>query len=173
MLTISKENIVNLDKAFAGLQEGISDLRPFFRNLSKDHLENAVANGFDTEGYGSWKPLSKDYAYWKAQKFPGKPILRREDTYFQAATNLHHPGSYLDITPRHMEFGISESYFVAQHGYFYPSVHEEGSRSVPKRALFELLARNEMFQSLVVREAERWGRDEANTFFSKSLGGYV
>jgi phage gpG-like protein len=60
------------------MSDSVKDWTPAFRQTAQD-LKNIFSNDvFNTQGRAiqeSWKPLSRAYAYQKAQKYPGKGIL--------------------------------------------------------------------------------------------------
>jgi len=60
-------------------------------NLNKlltRRVQRLALDQFESQGsgrHGRWKKLSKRYARWKAQKYPGKTILKRTDKLFRSA----------------------------------------------------------------------------------------
>lgn len=74
------------------LTRAAHDLRPFF-----EQIEGLVYAHFKSwlgsSGSGTWKPLSKSYAAWKAVHYPGTQILEREGRLFASLE----PGSGADI----------------------------------------------------------------------------
>ena len=52
-----------------------------------------------------WAGLDPLYAARKAVTHPGKGILRRDDTYMEAATSLNHPGNIAEFGPTELILG--------------------------------------------------------------------
>ena len=107
---------------------------------------------FDTGGRGLWADLDPIYAARKSQAFPGKDILRRDDTYFKAATTPSHPNSFLEVSPTELVLGVS--------GLGYPAFHEEGAENLSARPVYELIAAGERFEERISQLGEKYQREE-------------
>ena len=108
---------------------------------------------FDTGGRGLWADLDPIYAARKSQAFPGKDILRRDDTYFKAATTPSHPNSFLEVSPTELVLGVS--------GLGYPAFHEEGAENLSARPVYELIAAGAAFEERISQLGEKWQREES------------
>lgn len=78
-----------IDRRFAMLSEQSRDLSEPLGELM-DQILDSVALQFDTEGAESgalWAPLSDDYGAWKAEHYPGRPILVRDGAMKLAMLN--------------------------------------------------------------------------------------
>ncbi len=128
---------VGLDR----FHEGLRDFRPFWRDYAFPLLAERTQRNFETQGgfVGGWPPLSASYAAWKAKHYPGKPILRREDTLMNSLTwsGAPGPGGIATADESRAEWGTTVPY-----GIF----HQRGGGHLPKR------------QVLAIPESETWGR---------------
>lgn len=71
-----------LDRAFLGIERGISDLRPAWPDVATAFFE-IEQKLFWNEGHGQWPELSPAYAAWKEKHYPFMPLMQRErDLYF-------------------------------------------------------------------------------------------
>ena len=102
----------------------------------------AVTEVFDTEGYGQWPALNPDYAAWKAQEFPGQPLLRLTDAYFKAATRI---GSAENIVK-----ALRAGLFYGVRGPDYAFKHEVGE-GVPQRPVFAFAIRDDALHREMVK----------------------
>ena len=116
------------------IQDRLRNLRPFFADEASDVVYDELREVFDSEGYGTWPPLSAGYAAKKRQLRPGKSILRFDDTYFRSATSRGGQGSLHIVTNRSLRIGVRPERFASQ----YPAAHEEGRGRLPARPVFEL-----------------------------------
>ena len=91
---------------------------------------------FDTGGRGLWADLDPLYAARKAVTHPSQGILRRDDTYMEAATSLNHPGNIAEFGATEMVLGVSGDYFESTFGANYPAFHEEGAEKAIGRDRF-------------------------------------
>lgn len=86
----SVEGIPKLDRAFNRVDRFINDFRNMWPGIV-DIFYAAEERLFSTEGSsgasGKWAPLSQAYAKFKAEKFPGMPILQREQDLMESLTN--------------------------------------------------------------------------------------
>jgi hypothetical protein len=105
------------------------DLSDYWTRFAQPRVAAEIRQTFDSEGHGKWRPLSPEYARWKARRYPGKTLLRREDNYYNAATQRDHPGNLHRATPTEMEWGVDPGFFMTIAGFPYPLAHED-DRSV-------------------------------------------
>lgn len=96
-------------------------------------LEQGAAAQFDAEGAGPvagpWAPLSARYAEWKAQHYPGQPILVRTGALRAALTSGTAQGALRDVGDDSLAFGTD--------GIPYASNHQTGTGRMPARPPFD------------------------------------
>lgn len=84
---------------------------------------------FAAEGEGSWAPLSLEYATWKAQNFPGQPILVREGELRDWLTN---PAKAMRITsPETMQWVNDRN--TPDGRWNLAELHQQGMDTMPAR----------------------------------------
>lgn len=127
-------NVSKVRSAANRLQRRIKDVRPFFEGEASDIIYGEIRKTFDTEGYGSWRPLNRAYAREKMLERPGKSILRWSDAYYRSATSRGGPGSVHIATNRTLRIGVDATRFEDQ----YPLKHERGDVATPKRPVFAI-----------------------------------
>lgn len=159
MINIDYSDLLRLDALVSDLARRFSDLTPFWNDFAVDALPAKVREVFRTEGYGTWPALDPAYQREKGRMYPGKGILRRTDAYFQASSEVGHPGNILVATPTELVFGVSGGYFEAVAGENYPERHEEG-RGVAERSVYALLAESVDFDTEISRLLDTWSADE-------------
>lgn len=159
MINIDYSDIEKLEALVSDLERRLSDFTPFWNDFAVDQLPPKVREVFRTEGYGTWAALDPAYAAEKAREFPGKGILRRTDAYFQASSEVSHPGNVFVATPTELVFGVGGDYFEAVAGENYPERHEEG-RGVAERPVYALLAESADFDAEISRLLDTWSADE-------------
>jgi phage gpG-like protein len=116
------------------------DMRPAWRRL-RERFVAYETETFGSEGHGSWQPLSPPYAAWKGRHFPGKTVMRREDTLFHSLTDN------LDIDveePAFAIFGTSDP--VGEY-------HQKGAGRLPQRKVIDL---SETERQEWVRSVQEW-----------------
>ena len=150
MLTV-RVDTSGLRDRIARIRQRVRNLRPFFAMEGTRILHDEIRRVFETEGYGTWPPLSPGYAARKRSIAPGKPILQLTGAYFRAATSRSAQGSRVSATSRRLSVGIDSSRFADN----YPALHEEGEGRLPARPVFELAS------------------PRAHTRIADALGGYV
>ncbi len=98
-----------------------ADLRQAFLEVAQDFKQTEQLR-FEREGPG-WAPLSPNYARWKQQHFPGKPILQRTGRLMRSLTGQS--GEYEQtITPHSLTI----------HSHVpYGSEHQTGTDNMPAR----------------------------------------
>ena len=159
MIDIDYSDIEKLEAHLSDLARRFSDLTPFWNDFAVDLLPTKVREVFRTEGYGTWPALDPAYARAKAAAYPGKGILRRTDAYFQASSEVSHPGNVFLATPTELVFGVGGSYFEAVAGENYPERREEG-RGVDARPVYGLLAESADFDAEISKLLDTWSADE-------------
>ena len=95
-------------------------------------FEAAEARQFDEEGggpHGGWAELSEAYAAWKAQNFPGKPILERTGALREGLTAASSAFGVRDWSASTFNFGTV--------GVPYASFHQSGTTRMPARPPFD------------------------------------
>lgn len=109
---------VQLNRAFNRVNEEISDFRNFWPGVITAFYEIETEQ-FYSEGAkgasGKWTPLSPAYKAFKERAFPGKTILRREDTLFESLTSPDALDSVLRPEKDELVIGSSLPYALAQH----------------------------------------------------------
>ncbi|NUQ01398.1 MAG: hypothetical protein HUU35_16265 [Armatimonadetes bacterium] len=105
-----------LSRTLHGYLASLKDLAPFFEDFADEWKATqrqvfASEGGYETEddegNQTKWPELSAKYAAWKAQRFPGKPILQRTGDLLEAATN-----PTTDITPTSLTMTIESDYAI-------------------------------------------------------------
>ena len=134
MLNI-RVNSSNLNARITRLKRSLSNLSPFFQREGSRLVFDEIRDAFDSEGYGTWAPLSPSYAARKRQERPGKGILRYDDTYFRSATSPGGVGSIHVVSNRSLRIGVRSDAFFGG----YPALHEHGTARLPARPVFELV----------------------------------
>lgn len=121
-------NTSSFNKSVSDFRRRLSNLRPFFQSEASNIVHQTIERVFETEGYGTWAPLDPGYASWKASRYPGQGILRREGTYFRAATTSTTPQSYRRVDRRSLQIGVQNLDFAL--------FHERGTGRLPRRSVF-------------------------------------
>ena len=152
MLDINFDSLLRTEVFIRGLDQRLQDHRRFWTDFVSPFTYAEIDDIFDTGGRGLWADLDPIYAARKSQAFPGKDILRRDDTYFKAATTPSHPNSFLEVSPTELVLGVS--------GLGYPAFHEEGAENLSARPVYELIAAGERFEERISQLGEKWQREE-------------
>ena len=79
------DGATEIDRAFNRIDRFISDFRNVWPAVTDEFYaieESQFASQGSKGASGRWAPLSKAYAAYKAQAFPGQPILRAENSRF-------------------------------------------------------------------------------------------
>lgn len=124
-------NTSRLEERLRQYSKRVRNLRPFFEGEASRLFYNQVRRVFESRGFGSWSPLSADYARRKRRVRGGKGILRDTDTYFRAATTSSARGSLHRATHSSLQIGV-------QYPVTYAFYHEQGTRNLPRRPVFAL-----------------------------------
>lgn len=92
-------------------------------------LEASVAAQFDAEGKGpaagKWKPLSQQYAEWKAKHFGSLPMLERSGALKRGLTQSGAATARRDINDTTLVYGTK--------GVGYATFHQLGTVKMPSR----------------------------------------
>ena len=138
MINIKARGINSVIRILDDVNDEVSDHRSFFRQEAVPAVRREVRKIFNTRGYGRWTPLSRLTILRKGHDRQLIDTRR----YFRDATQ----------TPR---LTISRSRLVYGVDTPYADYHEEGTRYIPARPVFFLLAQNVQFQRRLVRRRER------------------
>lgn len=96
-------------------------------------LESGVKAQFDAEGAGPasgpWAQLSAAYAAWKAETYPGQPLLVATGALRDALTVEGSANALRDYSDSMFNFGTQ--------GLEYASFHQTGTASMPPRPPFD------------------------------------
>lgn len=107
-----------------------SDFRPLFQRFQVAVYEH-FNSWLDSEGSGTWKPLDKDYAAWKAMHFPGTSILERNGDLFQSLRDPGAVDAVAEIGPSEARWGTR---VLSHKGFPYAWAHHDSRRAtLPKR----------------------------------------
>jgi hypothetical protein len=116
MVVLSIESIgeEKFIRGFTRIEAGMKDLSDAFKLVHED-FRKVVMQIFAHEGTPEpFKPLSPEYAAWKAVHYPGQPIMRRTDALYRAMT-----GDTADtvnkISANEAEFGTTLKYATYQY----------------------------------------------------------
>lgn len=105
----------------------IADWVPFWRDRFAPAFYQQTLENFVSEGGASgarWAPLSRAYAAWKAQRFPGNGILVRSGALKASLLGPGAPYSVFRPTSTSLDIGSSVPW-----GMF----HQLGTRAMPQR----------------------------------------
>ena len=154
MLDINFDALLRTQTFINNLEARLQDHRRFFTDFVAPLTYGEIDDIFDTGGRGLWANLDPIYAARKAVAYPGKDILRRDDTYFKAATTPSHPNSFLEVSPTELVLGVS--------GLGYPTYHEEGidAQNLSARPVYDLIVAGERFEERVGQLGEKWQEEE-------------
>ena len=80
---------VQMDRGIARFADGVADYRPIWPIIEDDYYaqEKDQFASQGAEGGSPWQPLSDQYAGWKAQHYPGQPILQRTGALYRSLTS--------------------------------------------------------------------------------------
>lgn len=138
--TIGDERFV---RGFNRFLDEIKDFSPVFELLWDDFTEINKKN-FDRQGTPErWKPLSEDYAAWKAKVRPGRPILVFDGNLRASLTGLS-PDTIKKIGKTEAEFGTTLPY---------APYHQRGSGRLPRRKPVQIAEPDKMRWSKIIH---RW-----------------
>lgn len=148
-LTFSFYGDKQIDRTLENISDRAENATPVWEHLA-DRFLDAERRQFQSEGgfgSGRWKPLSPNYAAWKARHWPGRGILVRTEELMRSLTT----GPQVRvITPSQMMVGSA-----VKHGEY----HQRGE-GVPRRRPVELHAveRREWVKAVhrFLRTGEAW-----------------
>ncbi|MDE0016079.1 MAG: hypothetical protein OXU51_07835 [Candidatus Poribacteria bacterium] len=160
MIDIQIDGLSRLQAYVTQLEHRLTDRTRLFSDFIAPLVAGEIAEVFETEGRGEWPALHPAYAAEKAITHPGKTILRRDDTYIQAATSTAHPGNIAHFGPSEMIWGIDGGYFEAVYGENYPEQHELGTERLPSRPVFDLITVGGRLDENIEKLTEKWVREE-------------
>ena len=152
MLDINFETIQRAEAVVERIGARLQDHTRFWTDFIAPFTYGEVDDIFDTGGRGLWADLDPIYAARKAVAYPGRGILRRDETYFKAATTPSHPNSFFEASPTELVLGVS--------GLGYPAFHEEGGEDLSARPVYELIVAGERFEERTGQLGEKWQREE-------------
>ena len=146
----------------SGLAQRLQNHTRFWSDFITPFTFDEVDAIFGTQGYGRWSGLDPLYAARKAVTHPSQGILRRDDTYLEAATSLNHPGNIAEFGPTALVLGVSGAYFESTEGENYPALHEEGNeeQNLSARPVYELIAAGAAFEERISQLGEKYQREE-------------
>ena len=159
MVDINFDSLLRTEVFIRGLDQRLQDYRRFWTDYTAPFVFNEIDDIFDTGGRGLWADLDPLYAARKAVTHPSQGILRRDDTYMEAATSLNHPGNIAEFGATEMVLGVSGDYFESTFGANYPALHEEGEGDA-SRPVYELIAAGAAFEERISQLGEKWQREE-------------
>ena len=134
-LTFSFYGDAQIDRSLARFADTVGDARPAWEAMA-ERFARTNRRQFATEGRhasGGWAPLSPRYAEWKAEHYPGKPILEREGNLVESLTRR--PFGVEVIEPDRMVLGTDVR---SPEGYPYAEAHQHGTGRMPQRRPVEL-----------------------------------
>jgi hypothetical protein len=114
-------------------------------------FEAEMERQFEAEGQGQsggWAPLSEQYRRWKEEHYPGKPILQREGTLYEALTSSSSPFARRVSTGDTFDFGTI--------GVEYAMTKQLGTAREPARPPFDF---GEDFERVLIQEGAGAARE--------------
>jgi phage gpG-like protein len=121
------DGATEIDRAFNRIDRFISDFRNVWPAVTDEFYaieESQFASQGSKGASGRWAPLSKAYAAYKAQAFPGQPILRAENSLYESLTSPEGLDSIYRATQFELTIGSKAPYATA---------HQRGSGRMPAR----------------------------------------
>lgn len=107
------------------LGEKLADFRPLAAMIDPIFY-GWMGERMDSEGRGSWEPLSPSYAAAKAARYPGKPILQASGAMYDGLTADRSKYSVHRITVDSGEWGTDAPY---------ARYHQDGTGRMPQREI--------------------------------------
>ena len=117
----------------------LGDHRDFLRTRVTKELSAEFKKCFNTRGYGSWRPLDRDTILEKQEEGFSSQALVRTNRYRRACEELR--GMSIRRSSGRSRLRIKSPVPYARY-------HEFGTRDIPARPVFELVA-NEMQRKIV------------------------
>ena len=160
MVDINFDALLIIERFISGLDQRLQNQTRLWMDFVAPFTFGEIDDIFETEGHGQWAGLDPLYAARKAVTHPSQGILRRDDTYMEAATSLNHPGNIAEFGPTELVLGVRGDYFESTFGANYPALHEEGAENLSARPVYELIAAGEQFEERITQLGEKWQREE-------------
>lgn len=135
--SIETPNLTAVEQALIKLATLMSDLRPFWPVVSRLFV-SWMGRQFDSEGAfltDPWEELSPDYAAWKSQNYPGKPILSLVGPLRKAATSPRRIPTPLTLTLVIEPYEHQALTPGGVSGILDPEWFQEGTSRMPARPL--------------------------------------
>jgi phage gpG-like protein len=152
--TVSVDGVQSTTRAFQTLDETIRDFRPVWPEIHMYFLRSMTEQfeSLGSRGGQRWQPLNEKYAKWKAQRFPGKPILVRTERLKRSLSlGGSEPDQVKEFAPMYAVFGTRVPY---------ARYHQRGTRRMPARPILQPTQRDvDRMVSRLYRFAERGARD--------------
>ncbi len=107
----------------------VQDVRPALEAMG-DRFAELNTRQFESEGSastGGWPALSPKYGAWKAEHYPGAPIMVRDGDLKESLTRRPFGVDEIDMTTAVFESGV-------EYGIF----HQQGAGHLPQRRLVDL-----------------------------------
>ncbi|MCQ9384446.1 phage virion morphogenesis protein [Brevibacterium moorei] len=145
MFTVRGTGIEDMNLELSRIKGQLKNVDGFLTNLSK-WIEEQEAQQFKKEGGAyppKWAALSKEYAKWKGQHYPGKGILERTG---DLKTSLTTSGSGIRAVHNGtLTFGTLVEY---------AAYHQNGTKTMPARPV--LIRTDKTFKRAVEKQLQRW-----------------
>ena len=150
-IDINFDTLLKTQVFISGFDRRLQDFSRFWTDFIGPFTFDTTDDIFETGGYGRWASLDPMYAARKAITYPGKGILRREDTYYEAATNPNHPESLMEVSALELVLGVRSDY---------AAFHEEETEHRSARPVYAYIAAGEQFEERVRQLGEKYQREE-------------
>jgi phage gpG-like protein len=129
--------------------EQIKDWTPFWSDYFAPKFYADIAQNFATQGrlVGGWPALSPAYAAWKANHFPGQPLMRLTDDLYRSLSwsgTGPGPGGVFEAGADSLNIGTTIAY---------AEKHQRGEGRLPKRQIV-FIANADDYRQLL----QRWVR---------------
>lgn len=114
-----------LDKYFDKLTKKLTNFEDVWPEVIREFFR-IEEDQFESLGHGKWQPLNPTYAKWKAQHYPGQPLMVREGRLKAGLTG----GASTEKRPL--------SLTIAAKGAEYWKFHQRGTRVLPVRKVIDM-----------------------------------
>lgn len=141
---VEADGEAQFDRTFTRFTEQLRDLHDLWPGVVPE-LRDITREQFAGQGVGpagSWPALSPKYAAWKAQRYPGKPILQRTGRLIESMTG-NRPDSIVEARPDSLEFGTRVPY---------AAYHQRGAGRLKQRKIFDF---NEQQKTRLMKTIQR------------------
>ena len=132
-LRIEVDGEVQFSRWARGLIRRLTSWKPFFERFAPrfiDLLRRRMDSEGAADGQAKWPELSEQYAAWKQQHFPGKPMLQRTGDLYEAVTKPE-----VEITDETLTITIDSPYAIYHHSA------EPRTSNLPRRVIASFTAR--------------------------------